>query len=60
MKDVDGLDATREIKAIFPDARVVIVSHWDSPALRKKARQVGATSFVTKTNLLPLRDLFES
>jgi DNA-binding NarL/FixJ family response regulator len=60
MKDIDGLEATREIKAIFPDARVVIVSQWDSPALQKKARQVGATSYITKTNLLPLRALFDS
>lgn len=60
MKDVDGLDATREIKAAFPDARVVIVSQWDGPALRKKALQAGAMSYITKTNLLPLRALFNS
>jgi DNA-binding NarL/FixJ family response regulator len=60
MKGVDGLEATKEIKATFPDARVVIVSQWDSPALRMKAKQAGAATYITKTNLLPLRDLFES
>jgi NarL family two-component system response regulator LiaR len=59
MKNLDGLEATKEIKTAFPDAQVVIVSQWDSPALRLRAAEVGAKSYVTKTNLLPLRDLFE-
>jgi DNA-binding response OmpR family regulator len=60
MKDVDGLKATKEIKTAFPGAQVVIVSQWDSPALRISAREAGATTYITKANLLPLRDFLQS
>lgn len=60
MKTVDGLQATREIKTAYPEARIVIVSQWDTQALRKKASQAGALAYINKTNLLPLRALLES
>jgi CheY-like chemotaxis protein len=53
MKSVDGLKATKQIKTAFPDAWVVVVSQWDSPELRKRALEAGASSYITKTNLLP-------
>lgn len=60
MKEVDGLKATKEIKTAFPDARVVIVSQWDSPALRRKATEAGAEDYITKMNLFPLRNILRS
>jgi DNA-binding NarL/FixJ family response regulator len=60
MNQVGGFEATREIKAAFPEARVFIVSQWDSPALREAARAAGAESYISKADLLPLRDLFEA
>ena len=60
MKTVDGLEATRQIKAEFPHARVVIVSQWDTQALRKSAHEAGAVTYVNKSNLLPLRKVLES
>ena len=57
MKKIDGLTATRNIKAIFPEARVLIVSQWDSPALRERAQSAGAEAFVNKSDLQPLRRL---
>jgi len=57
MKAMNGFAATREIKAEFPDARVVIVSQWDSAALREEASRSGADAYVNKKSLLPLRDL---
>jgi CheY-like chemotaxis protein len=59
MKEVDGLKATREIKEAFFGARVVIVSQWDSPALREAAKRAGAEDYVNKTNLMPLRVILE-
>lgn len=56
MKQTNGFDATREIKRDFPQARVVIVSQWDSPALRDAAEKAGADAYVNKKSLLPLRD----
>jgi CheY-like chemotaxis protein len=46
MKRVDGLEATKQLKKAFPDARVVIISQWDSPAMRKQARQSGANAYI--------------
>ena len=60
MTQMGGFEATREIKAAFPEARVFIVSQWDSPALREAARAAGAESYISKADLLPLRDLLKA
>jgi len=59
MKDVDGITATREIITAFPDARIVIVSNYDSYELREAASEAGARAFCSKANLLSLRSLLE-
>src|SRR5207249_2037467 len=47
----DGITATRQIKAAFPEARVIIVtSHGDEP-LRAAASEAGACGYVLKENL---------
>lgn len=55
MREVDGVSATRRIKAAFPDARIVIVTDFDDSKLREAARGAGACEYVTKDNLLDLR-----
>jgi len=60
MKRVDGFQATAEIKKAFPDARIVIVSQWDTTDLRQLANKSGAGAYVSKTNLQPLREFIES
>jgi len=57
MKDVDGITATREIITAFPDARIVIVSNYDSDELRAAASEAGARAFCSKDDLLSLRSL---
>ena len=57
MKDVDGITATRQIRATFPDARIVIVSNYDSDAVRAAASEAGAQAFCSKANLISLRSL---
>jgi two-component system, NarL family, response regulator DesR len=57
MKGTDGLKATSNIKSAFPDARILVVSQWDLPALRKRAQSAGAEAFVSKSDLQPLKDL---
>jgi|SRR5215470_8449863 len=56
MKRMNGFDATREIKQDFPNAHIVIVSQWDSVALREAAKDSGADAYINKKSLLPLRD----
>ena len=59
MTELNGFDATRQIKEAYAKARVVIVSQWDTPALREAARESGAEDYICKRNLLPLRDLLQ-
>ena len=57
MPEVDGLAATREIKASHPAARIIIVTNHDSAAMREEAAGAGAVGYVVKDNLLGLRDI---
>jgi len=59
MDKVDGLEATRQIVAAFPLARIVMLTQYDDPALRQAARKAGALAYLTKSDLLPLRQLLE-
>jgi two-component system response regulator DegU len=55
MKEMDGISATRQIKASYPEANIMIVTDYDSPNMREAARQAGACEYVTKENLLDMR-----
>ena len=57
MKQMDGLTATAQIKAAYPDARIVIVTNFDDILLRETAERAGACGYVVKDNLLELRAL---
>jgi len=51
---VNGITATRRIKAQYPDARVVIVTNYDDEQLREAAKVAGACGYVLKENLFSL------
>jgi CheY-like chemotaxis protein len=55
MKELDGISATRQIMAAFPEAHIVIVTNYDDADLREAARRAGACEYVVKENLLGLR-----
>lgn len=57
MKDVDGLSATREITASYPEARIMIVTADDDEELRGAARRAGAGGYVVKEDLREVRRL---
>ncbi len=57
MPVMDGLQATRAIKANWPDARVVIVTSYDDTKLRAEANRVGAYGYILKEEFLALRTL---
>jgi CheY-like chemotaxis protein len=60
MTGVDGITATRQIKAEHPDARIIIVTAHESATLREAARRAGARDYVLKENLLVLRQLLKA
>jgi DNA-binding NarL/FixJ family response regulator len=58
MPDMNGLEATRQIKTQPGAPRVIILTMHNSPEYRAAAEMVGADGFITKsefgTQLLPL------
>jgi CheY-like chemotaxis protein len=59
MKVMDGLAATRQIKAAYPEARIIIVTGYDDARLRAAAQKAGACGYVHKENLLELRQMLK-
>jgi CheY-like chemotaxis protein len=57
MKQLGGIEATRQIIASHPDARVVIVTEYDDPRLRVSAREAGACRYLTKDDVSSLREI---
>jgi CheY-like chemotaxis protein len=51
---LDGIAATRIIRAVWPGTRVCIVTNYDDAGLRLEASRAGACAFVGKQNLLAL------
>ncbi|HEX3385499.1 MAG TPA: PAS domain S-box protein, partial [Mucilaginibacter sp.] len=49
MPRMNGLDATREIKRIFSDVEVVIVSQHEAPEMMRQAFNAGACGYVVKS-----------
>ena len=48
MPGVDGIDATRAIRATLPNSIVVVLTLHDDSITRELASQAGATAFVAK------------
>jgi two-component system, chemotaxis family, chemotaxis protein CheY len=57
MPGVNGLAATRRIKAQFPEARILVITQHHSLKLRDSAREAGATSFLEKDQLVCLESI---
>lgn len=55
MAELDGLTATQQLKAVWPAARIVIVTAYDDAEWRAAAQGAGACGYVVKENLLDLR-----
>ena len=49
MPRLNGLDATREIKRIFPEVEIVIVSQHEAPEMVRQAFNAGARGYVVKS-----------
>ena len=53
MPDIDGITVLREIRAIDPQAKVMIFTGGDSPSVEREARTLGVTDFLRKGFALP-------
>ena len=57
MPGMDGLTATRRIRAQFPEARILVITQHHNLKLRDSAREAGATSFLGKEELIRLEGI---
>ncbi|MBX7174563.1 MAG: response regulator [Pyrinomonadaceae bacterium] len=57
MPEMDGLTATKKIKDIDPNVRIIIVTQYDSKNIKEKAIKAGAIEFIFKDNLLEIRNV---
>jgi DNA-binding NarL/FixJ family response regulator len=60
MPRIDGLVATRQIRELYPSARIVIVTDCDDEDLRLAAYEAGACGYVLKQNLVDLAPLIDT
>lgn len=59
MRQLDGISASRQIIAGFPEANICAVTdHTDEPT-RKAARDAGISNFVAKDDLFDIRTVIE-
>ncbi len=54
MEPVNGIDAAKQIRAIDPDARILMVSQYDDADLRMAAADAGSLGYIVKKNLSQL------
>ena len=59
MAGMDGITATRRIRAADSTARIIVVTDYDRSDLREAAREAGAYDYVTKDNLTELVGLLQ-
>jgi two-component system response regulator DegU len=55
MKQMNGLEATRQIIGKFPEAKILLVTQYNDRELREAATEAGVCGFVLKENLAELR-----
>jgi len=60
MEYVDGVTATGELQAMYPDARIIIVTDYNDKELREKAKELGAYAYVLKESLHELPVIINS
>lgn len=55
MPHVSGIQVTRNLKALFPDAHVAIVTNYGDQEFRDEASAAGAEKYFLKDNLPAIR-----
>ena len=51
MPNLNGLDATRKVREILPQTKVLVLSQHDSPEMMRQALKAGAGAYVRKSSM---------
>ena len=57
MPEMDGITATREIIAKYPNANICLITTFDDEVLRIESSEAGVSKFVLKKNLFELPEI---
>jgi two-component system, chemotaxis family, chemotaxis protein CheY len=57
MREMDGFEAAREIRAIDPNARIIFLSNLDEDKYSEDAKRLGALGYVNKHNARAIVEL---
>jgi two-component system, NarL family, response regulator DegU len=57
MPGLNGIQASQDIIAEYPDARIAIVTNFDDKEYRAAAKEAGAKAYILKEEMTKLRDL---
>lgn len=60
MKNTDGITASKRIIGSFPKAKIIIITSYDNPELKKMAGTIGIHSYILKENMIDIMDILES
>lgn len=60
MKGINGFETIEKIYTQNPEANVVIVTSYDTPSFRKRAKKLRAKGFVTKDKLSDLNEIIQA
>lgn len=59
MPVMDGISATRKITESNQDAKIIIVTGFDSNALRRNAKEAGAVNYILKEDSNDIKDIIK-
>ena len=59
MPKTDGITASKQIIAAYPNANICIVTDYGDEKTRKLASQAGVANYVTKEHLFEIREIIE-
>ncbi|HRH44932.1 MAG TPA: response regulator transcription factor [Pyrinomonadaceae bacterium] len=57
MPEMDGITATREIIAEYPNANICLITSYDDEILKSESIEAGAIKFILKRNLFDLPEI---
>src|SRR5262245_34294624 len=60
LESMDGIEATSKIMALYPDAKIVIVTNYDDQKFKEAAFEAGAIRYLLKRRLFDISQILES